>query len=99
MLKSAAVVILVITATRLRLLQLAVIERVYRDIATQRVMVIAATKIMMKVRFAPVVSAGSSLLQKVPTIRIAVKKSPAMIPVLMAFLIPKHLVVNKDIQI
>ena len=58
---------------------------------------IAAMNTTMKVRFAPVVSAGNNFRQIVPRIIMTVRITPAIIPVWTAFLITQNLVVKKGI--
>jgi hypothetical protein len=96
-LNNIAVVKLVIVDTRIRLPQLGIADLLYRPIATHRVIVIAEINIIVKVRFAPVVSAGIKSLHNVPRMRITVRMSPVIIPVFTAFLITRCLMVKKDI--
>lgn len=95
MLNNAAVITLVMIATRFRLLQLAIVDLLYLSIAIHNVMVIAKTNIIVNVRLARVVSAGNNILHIVPKIRIMVRINPVMIPILMAFLITQYLMVKK----
>ena len=99
MLISIAVVMLAITEITVRLLHVGRFNLLYFSITIHKTIEIAEMNMIVKVRLAPVVSAGKDILHIVPSIRITEKISPVVIPILTAFLITWHLVVKKGYSV
>jgi hypothetical protein len=94
-----AVVILAITEITVRLLQVGRFNLLYFSITIHKTIEIAEMNMIVKVRLAPVVSAGKNILHMVPSIRTMLNISPVVIPILTAFLITWRLVVKKGYSV